>query len=111
MQEQPGTARRRSGINELGHPTALRYVQIALILSVLTAVEIGVYYLKAVSTYLIPILLILSAVKFALVVLWYMHLRFDNRLFSALFTIGLLIGGSILIALIFLFRAYIFAFA
>jgi cytochrome c oxidase subunit 4 len=106
--QQQGQRARRSGVNELGHPTALRYVQIAVILTILTAIEIGVYYLKSVSEFLIPILLTLSAIKFALVVLWYMHLRFDNRIFSALFTLGLIIGGSIVISMIFLLRAYIF---
>ena len=106
--QQHSQPARRSGVNELGHPTALRYIQIAVILTVLTAVEIGVYYLKAVSEFLIPILLTLSAIKFALVVLWYMHLKFDNRLFSALFTLGLIIGGSIVISMFFLLRAYIF---
>lgn len=108
MQEQH-SLEHHSGINEEGHPTALRYVQIALILTVLTAIEIAVYYYKAVSHVLIPILLTLSAIKFALVVLWYMHLKFDNRIFSALFTLGLIIGGSIIIALIVIFRAFIFA--
>ncbi len=100
--------RRRSGINELGHPTALRYVQIAVILTVLTTIEIAVYYIHSLSKILIPILLTLSAIKFALVVLWYMHLKFDNRIFSALFLLGLIIGGSILIAMILLIRAYHF---
>lgn len=102
---------RHTGTNASGHPTALRYVQIALILSVLTALEVAVYYLKSVSNFLIPILLTLSAIKFVLVVLWYMHLKFDNRIFSVLFTLGLIIGGSILIAMIFLFRAYLFGSA
>lgn len=107
MQSQPQT-KRRSGVNEAGHPTALRYVQIALILTVLTSLEIAVYYINSLSKVLIPILLTLSAIKFAMVVLWYMHLKFDNRLFSTLFLLGLTIGGSIVIAMILLFRPYLF---
>jgi cytochrome c oxidase subunit 4 len=108
MQEHPPAAHRSSGLTEAGHPNALRYVQIAVILTVLTTIEIAVYYIHSLSKVLIPILLTLSAIKFALVVLWYMHLKFDNRIFSALFTLGLIIGGSILIAMIFLIRAYNF---
>jgi len=100
----------RSGVNEMGHPTAFRYVQIALILAVLTGFEVWVYYQNGLRNVLTPVLLTLSAVKFALVVLFFMHLKFDNRLFSILFTLGLVIGGSILISLILLFRAYLFAF-
>jgi len=102
-----GTQAPRRRANPEGHPNAWRYVQIALILTVLTAIEIVVYYQPGLSKALIPILLTLSAIKFALVVLWYMHLKFDNRLFSMLFTIGLIIGGSILIAMILLFRTWI----
>ena len=46
---------------------------------------------------LVPILLILSATKFALVVLWFMHLRFDNALFSTLFTGGLMPSDDLLL--------------
>lgn len=107
--QEPRVARRAS-VNPEGHPNALRYVQIAVILSALTGIEIAVYYLKSMSHVLIPILLTLSAIKFAMVVLWYMHLKFDNRLFSMLFTLGLIIGGSIVTAMILLFRAYLFRF-
>ena len=95
---------------EHAHPNALRYVQIATVLAVLTALEVGVYYSRELRPILVPVLLSLSAVKFALVVLFYMHLRFDSRVFSALFTLGLMIAGSIIVALIVLFRSYFFAF-
>ncbi|MFI5269842.1 MAG: cytochrome C oxidase subunit IV family protein [Chloroflexota bacterium] len=94
---------------EHGHPNALRYVQIATILAILTAFEVTVYYMQSIRLYLVPILLTLSAVKFVLVVLFYMHLKFDSRLFSALFTLGLLIAGAILMSLLVLFRSYFFA--
>jgi cytochrome c oxidase subunit 4 len=94
---------------EHSHPKALRYVQIATILAVLTAFEVTVYYMQSIRLYLVPILLTLSAIKFVLVVLFYMHLKFDSRLFSALFTLGLLIAGTILVSLLVLFRSYFFA--
>ncbi len=88
---------------EHAHPGPLRYVQIAVILSVITAVEVAVYYVPAMAGALVPTLLVLSALKFSLVVMWYMHLRFDNRIFSAIFVGGLLLAGSVLVALLFLF--------
>lgn len=88
---------------EHGHPSPLRYVQIAVILCIITCVEVGVYYIPTLTGALIPILLALSAVKFSLVVMWYMHLRFDHSIFSAIFVGGLLLAGSVLIALLFLF--------
>lgn len=88
---------------EHAHPSALRYVQIAVILSVITAAEVAVYYVPAVAGALIPVLLILSALKFSLVVMWYMHLRFDAPIFSAVFVGGLLLAGAVLVSLLFLF--------
>ena len=88
---------------EHSRPGPLRYIQIAVILCVITAIEVGVYYVPALTSVLIPVLLALSAVKFSLVVMWYMHLRFDAPIFSAIFVGGLLLAGSVLIALIFLF--------
>jgi cytochrome c oxidase subunit 4 len=94
---------------EHNHPNALRYVQIALVLAALTIVEIAVYYLPQLKDPLVPILLTLSAVKFALVVLFYMHLKFDNKLFSALFTLGLGIAASLMLGLLTIFYAFKFA--
>jgi cytochrome c oxidase subunit 4 len=45
----------------------------------------------------------MSAAKFAIVVMFYMHLKYDAKLFRALFTGPLLIGVIVIIALLFLF--------
>ncbi len=79
-----------------GHPTAEVYVQVGVILAVLTALEVAVYYIDALEGALLGILLVFSTAKFALVALWFMHLRFDSRLFSVLFT-----GGLVLVAALF----------
>ena len=52
------------------------------------------------------ILLVLSAVKFATVVGFFMHLRFDNPLFLAVFGFGLAVAGSVITAFMFLFGQY-----
>ncbi|KKL27801.1 hypothetical protein LCGC14_2381500, partial [marine sediment metagenome] len=77
------------------HPGPLEYIKIGLILAVITAVEVGIYYIEAIEDVLVPILIVLSALKFGLVVLWFMHLRFDNQLFS-----WLLVGGLVLISML-----------
>jgi cytochrome c oxidase subunit 4 len=48
----------------------------------------------------------MSAVKFAIVVLFYMHLKYDHKLFKALFTGPLMIAMSTLVALLFLFGKF-----
>jgi len=87
------------------HPTWKQYKWVALILTLITVVEVWIYYIPAfVATKLfVPSLLIMSAVKFAIVVLFYMHLKYDARLFRALFTGPLIIAVVTLISLMFLF--------
>ena len=53
-----------------------------MILSALTAVEVAIFYITPLSYGIIPILAVLSIGKFALVVLYYMHLKFDSKVFS-----------------------------
>ncbi len=76
-------------IEEHGHPTPRKYVGIAIILAVLTAIEVAVSYIKAIEPILVPVLLVLALVKFQMVASWFMHLRFDNSIFKRLFITGL----------------------
>ena len=87
------------------HPTWKQYKWVALILTVITIVEVWVYYIPAfvASKLFVPFLLIMSAVKFAIVVLFYMHLKYDARLFRFLFTGPLIIAVVTIISLLFLF--------
>ena len=71
------------------HPSALEYVQIGVILAIITAVEVALYYIDMDFTLLVTLLSMLSVVKFAMVVLWFMHLKFDAGLFSILFGAGM----------------------
>ena len=77
------------------HPGPLEYAQIGTILAVITAVEVGIYYLDISHTLLVIALMVLSATKFSMVVLWFMHLKFDHRLFSSMFILGFLLAVSI----------------
>ena len=81
------------------HPTPKKYVQIGAILAVITAIEVAIFYVDALRPILIPVFLILSAVKFVMVAMFYMHLKFDSRLFTGAFAAGLLIAAALVIAL------------
>ena len=87
------------------HPTWKQYKWVALILTVITIIEVWVYYIPTfvASRLFVPSLLIMSAVKFAIVVAYYMHLKYDHKLFRALFIGPLLIAIVTLIVLMFLF--------
>ena len=71
------------------HPGALEYMQIGAILAVITAIEVGIYYVGVSHNLLVVLLLVLSAVKFSFVVAWFMHLKFDSKLFTTAFVTGL----------------------
>ena len=89
------------------HPTWKQYKWVALILTLITAIEVWVYYTPFKDSPLfVPVLLLMSAVKFAIVVLFYMHLKYDHKLFKALFTGPLMIAMATLISLMFLFGKF-----
>ena len=52
------------------------------------------------------ILAILSSGKFALVVMVYMHLKYETKLFTILFLSGLLLATAVVFALMILFRSF-----
>src|SRR3954470_21406730 len=89
------------------HPTWREYKWVALILTLITVVEVWIYYTSFKDSPLfVPVLLIMSAVKFAIVVAFYMHLKYDHKLFRALFIGPLIIAISTVIALLFLFHKF-----
>ena len=86
------------------HPTWSTYWKVAVILTLITVFEVWIYYTPFKENRLfVPVLLVMSAVKFAIVVLFYMHLKYDHKLFRALFTGPLTIAVLTLIGLLFLF--------
>ncbi len=88
------------------HPGPKTYTIVGVVLAVITLVEVWAYTQESLRAVLVPILLILSASKFVLVVGFYMHLRFDHPLFTGVFGFGLAVAGSVITALLFLFGQY-----
>jgi len=87
------------------HPTPLTYLKIAIALVVITIIEVALFYIPALKNVLVLLLIILSVTKFALVALFYMHLKFDSRLFSGFFFGGLLLATLVITALVVLFNS------
>lgn len=77
------------------HPTDAQYIKIALILAVITAGEVTVSYIKGLGDAAAPLLLILAVVKFVMVVGYFMHLRFDNRVLRRLFVTGAVLAITV----------------
>lgn len=93
------------GAGDHAHPTWGTYIKVAVVLTVITAVEVWVYYVPAIvaSRAFVPMLLIMSAAKFVIVVLFYMHLKYDHRLFRVLFSGPLVIAVITIVSLMLLF--------
>jgi cytochrome c oxidase subunit 4 len=83
------------------HPSPFQYVMIAVILCVITGLEVGVYYLPDdfPRALYVTILLTLATTKFVTVVAWYMHLRVDRPIFRRFFVIGA-IGALVLYTIV-----------
>ena len=95
------------GAVHTGHPTPATYFKVAMILSILTAIEVGIFYITGLSYAIIPILAVLSIGKFALVVMYYMHLKFDSKIFSGMFFFGMFVATGVVFALMALFSWFL----
>ena len=89
-----------------GHWTDLQFVYLAIGLAIITALEVALSYID-VGPIFIPALLILMAIKFFSVVLYFMHLRFDSRWFSMLFYTGLALAVSVYIVMLLTFLFFV----
>ena len=90
--------------NRGAHPTPWTYFKVATLLVTLTAIEVGVFYVDSLKPAFVLIFLLLSFAKFSLVVMFYMHLRYDSRLFSGFFVGGLLLAVSVGVTVMALFQ-------
>lgn len=79
------------------HPSDWAYMKIAVVLAVLTAIEVALYYFPPGGAE-VPSLLILMVVKFAIVALYFMHLKLDSKLLTWVFLIGVLMALAVYIA-------------
>jgi caa(3)-type oxidase subunit IV len=90
--------------SEHAHQAGTRtYLVIGAFLLLLTAMEVVVFYIPALAGVLVPVLILLAIAKFALVAMFYMHLRFDHRWFSYIFVGPLVIAVLLVVSLLWLF--------
>src|SRR6266446_9466900 len=100
---QPAHAVGHHRAEEAHHPGPVTYIVIAIVLTILTAFEIGVFYAPFLQAILVPLLIILAILKFILVAGFYMHLHFDSWVFVALFIFPLSLAALIVFSLMLLF--------
>jgi len=81
------------------------FVQLAMVLAIITGLELLVVYMPLENWLIITLLMIMSAVKFVAVIWIFMHLKWDKRFVTVLFVIGMVVGGGTLWGLLLIFGA------
>jgi cytochrome c oxidase subunit 4 len=89
------------------HPSAKEYVRIGIVLGALTATEVYISYTSLPHGLVIAMLFVAAVIKFAIVVLWFMHLKFDDRRYARFFVMG--IAGAFTLYAIVLISFKVFA--
>jgi caa(3)-type oxidase subunit IV len=95
-----------SPVRRVAHPSTKEYVRIGLILAVLTALEVATSYLLE-GAVQIALLFVGMTLKFILVVLWFMHLKFDSRTYSRFFVMGLAGAVTLYAVVLMTFRVFL----
>jgi len=85
------------------HASTGTYWLIALILGIITLIEVAVFYVPLLHAVIVPILLVLSVAKFVLVAMFFMHLKFDKPVLTTVFAVGLIVATSIVVIMMLLF--------
>jgi cytochrome c oxidase subunit 4 len=87
------------------HPTDRDYMVIALILAVITAGEVALYYWE-IGGATVPTLLVMMVAKFAIVAGYFMHLKFDSPMFTKFFVAGLVLAVAVYMATLTAFQYF-----
>jgi cytochrome c oxidase subunit 4 len=96
---------RGHGADHADHPSDLLYVKVALILAFLTALEVGTYFIEEIETRLLVIILFpMMIIKFGTVIMYFMHLKYDNHLFKRVFLFGLILAVVVFMIMLTTFR-------
>lgn len=90
-----------------GHPSPREYVRIGVILVVLTAIEVALSYSDLRTAVKIPSLLGLAFLKFVLVVMWFMHLKFDDRRYARFFVMGIALAFTLFLVVLMAFKVFL----
>lgn len=86
------------------HGSVAGYIMIGVILAVVTFVEVAIFYMEAIETFEVPLLIILSLAKVVLVVMYFMHLKMDHRALTGLFMSGVVLAVFMVSALVVLYH-------
>ena len=88
-------------------PSDRYFIKIAIILAVVTALETSTYWWpKSLETVGVISLLIMMTIKFFMIVMVFMHLKFDSKIFSLMFYTGLVLAVGVYMVFLFTFQFF-----
>jgi cytochrome c oxidase subunit 4 len=82
------------------YPSEWEYIKVALVLFAITMAEVGIYYVSGARQAVTTAMLVMMVVKFSVVALYFMHLRFDSKLFRRLFVTGIILAIAVYMILL-----------
>lgn len=94
---------------EHAHPSDWQYIKIALLLAVLTALEVFTYFESVHNlsdAVLYVVLTVLMVLKFIYVVAWFMHLKFDSMIFRRVFQVGIVMALAVYLIMLTAFEIW-----
>lgn len=92
------------------HPSDAQYWKVGATLAVITLLEVSTYFITDdpyshdLAPLLIGSLIVMMVAKFAAIGAYFMHLRFDNKLFRNVFVAGLVLAVAVYIAVFAVFE-------
>ena len=98
MSTTPTAEAPREDVELAHHPSPRKYVWVAIILAIVTAIEVAIYYIPAIAenhALLITSLLIFALIKFVMVGAYFMHLKYDSPIFRRFFITGLVLALAV----------------
>lgn len=105
------TATTEAVVDNHAHPTDAMFIRTAVILAVITAVEVAWSYLPwgdsfAMHAAEVGGLLIMMSFKFVIVANVFMHLKFDKKLLTGIFYGGIILAVSVYVATLATFQFF-----
>jgi cytochrome c oxidase subunit 4 len=92
--------------HEHAHPSEGVYLLVALFLAIVTGAEVVLYYVRLDFRLYAPVLGVLAIVKFATVAMFFMHLRFDSRVFRWFFVTGIVVAVTVYTIVLLTFHTF-----
>lgn len=89
------------------HPSQAKYVGIAVLLAIITGLEVALYYIHMPEWLMVAFLMVLAFLKFTMVAAFFMHLKFDSPMLRRVFITGIILAAVVYSVALFTLRVLI----